>query len=124
MPHTSESPSWVAPGTPTIELDSWLWDKIDDVNGTVGRGRLLSHMVRYKVKKQATLFSSKLVVTEVQSWGEVSDLYDFNHDVGGAAQDAAILQIGYGNGSYGSSRNRGKIFRDRIEFNKLYTELP
>lgn len=44
--------------------------------------------------------------------------------VGGAAQDAAILQAGYGNGSYGAPRNRGKIFRNRIEFKKLYTELP
>lgn len=44
--------------------------------------------------------------------------------VGGAAQDAAILQAGYGNGSYGSSHNRGKIFRDRIQFDKFYTELP
>jgi len=122
--HVSESPAWVAPGTPTIELNSWLWDKVDDVNGTVGRGRLLSHKVRYKVEKQETLFGSELVVTEIRSWGEVSDLYDFNHDVGGAAQDAAILQIGYGNGSYGSPRNRGMIFRDRIEFNKPYTELP
>jgi hypothetical protein len=65
-----------------------------------------------------------LVVTSVETIGEVTDLYDFNHDAGGHSQDAAILQIGYGNGSYGPSRNRGKIFIDRIEFNKLYTELP
>ena len=120
--HTSESPAWVTPYTETF--DAWLLNLIDDVNGTIGRGRLLFHKARYKVEKQETLFGSELVVTEVRSWGEVSDLYDFNHDVGGAAQDAAILQIGYGNGSYGSTRDRGKIFRDRIEFNKLYTELP
>ena len=120
--HTSESPSWVPPYTKTF--DTWRPNLIDDVNGTIGRGRLLFHKVRYKVEKRETLFGSKLVVTEVRSWGEVSDLYDFNHDVGGAAQNAAILQIGYGNGSYGTPRNRGKVFRDRIEFNKLYTELP
>ena len=122
MTHTSESPEWVTPYTETF--DTWLQNLIDDVNGTIGRGRLLFHKARYKVEKQETLFGSTLVVTEVRSWGEVSDLYDFNHDVGGAAQNAAILQIGYGNGSYGATRNRGKIFRDRIEFNKLYTELP
>ncbi len=123
--HASESPAWVAPGAYTIELDTWVWNKIDEVNGTVGRGRLLSHKARYKVEKQETLFGSELVVTEVRSWGEVIDLYDFNHSyASGGAQDAAILQIGYGNGSYGSPRNRGKIFRDRIEFNKPYTELP
>ena len=122
--HASESPAWVAPGTPTIELNSWLWDKVDDVNGAIGRGRLLFHKVRYTVEKRETLFGSELIVAEVRAWGGVSDLYDFNHDVDGTAQDAAILQIGYGNGSYGSSRNRGKIFRDRIEFNKIYTELP
>ena len=116
--HTSESPPWVTPYTKTF--NTWLPDLVDDVNGTIGRGRLPSHQVRYHIVKQ----TGGLVVTSIESIGEVIDLYDFNHDVGGAAQDAAILQAGYGNGSYGAPRNRGKIFRNRIEFKKLYTELP
>ena len=39
-----------------------------------------------------------LSVEETQVWGELQDLYDFNHDSVGAAQNAAILQIGHGNG--------------------------
>ena len=116
--HISESPSWVAPYT--VTFDTWFPNLIDDVNGTIGRGRLPSQQVRYHIVKQ----TGGLVVTSIESIGEVIDLYDFNHDVGGAAQDAAILQAGYGNGSYGSSHNRGKIFRDRIQFDKFYTELP
>jgi len=107
-----------------VTFDSWWPNDVDDLFGSIGRGRLRFHKARYKVEKRSTLFGSELVVTEVRSWGEVVDLYDWNHATGGRLQDAAILQIGYGNGSYGASRNRGKIFRDRIEFNKLYTELP
>ncbi|MCZ2076633.1 MAG: hypothetical protein LC130_16750 [Bryobacterales bacterium] len=122
--HTNESPPWVTPYTTT--LDTWLPNTGDDVNGAIGRGRLVVHKARYRVEKRG-YFPNDLVVTEVHSWGEVQDLYDFNHDAIGeteAARDAAILQIGFGNGSYGSSRNRGKIFRDRIEFDIPYTVLP
>ena len=65
-----------------------------------------------------------LAVTEVQSSGEMTDLYDFNHDVSGKARDAAILQLGFGNGEYGTARNQGKIFRTRVQFNKTYEALP
>ena len=44
-----------------------------------------------------------LSVEETQVWGELQDLYDFNHDSVGAAQNAAILQIGHGNGSQGAA---------------------
>lgn len=121
--HTNESPSsWVPNYTVTFD-DPWIPNQIEDLNGSLGRGRLLFHKVRYRVEKRG-YFPADLVVTEVQSWGEVVDLYDWNYETGDGLQDAAILQIGYGNGSYGASRNRGKIYRDRIEFNKVYSELP
>ncbi|HMO41523.1 MAG TPA: hypothetical protein PKE26_15465 [Kiritimatiellia bacterium] len=120
----SESPYWVPSNTVSLSAAFEVPSNADDVLGSVGRGRLVSHKVRFKVEKVETGSGPEVFVTEVQSWGEVIDLYDFNHDAGGAPQDAAILQVGYGKGSYGTSRNRGKIFRDRIEFNKLYTELP
>ena len=123
VPHTNSSPSsWVEDYT--VTFDSGWPNDVDDLFGSIGRGRLLFHKARYKVEKRETLFGSELIVTEVRSWGEVIDLYDWNHDTGGRLQDAAILQIGYGNGSYGYPRNRGIIFRDRIEFNKIYAELP
>ncbi len=131
IPHTQESPAWV-PAT-TVTFDSLLPNIIDDVNGTIGRGRILSHQARYRVEKRLVdrsapegppLLVEELVVTEVFSQGTVIDLYDFNHLTGGAGQDAAILQIGFGKGAYGGERNRGKIYRDRIEFRNTYTGLP
>jgi hypothetical protein len=133
IPHLQESPSWVAPTTVTFHNFPEYMAMGDDVNGTIGRGRLLSHQARYKVEKQQVFYNppdgsptsaEELVITQVISQGAVSDLYDFNHLVGGAGQDAAILQIGFGKGAYGSDRNRGKIYRDKIEFNKTYPNLP
>jgi hypothetical protein len=123
IPHVSESQPWV-PGC-TLTFNTWWPDLLDDTNGSIGRGRLLSHKARYRIQKTLNLLGSvELIVTEVQSWGELIDLYDFNHDVGGKSQDAAILQQGFGNGGYGPTRNRGKIFRTRVLFNKTYEELP
>ncbi len=132
--HVHESPAWVPITTVTFHNLPAVWPlpSLDDVNGTIGRGRLLSHQARYKVEKQEVdiggpdlhYFVPVLVVTEVVSKGETIDLYDFNHMVGGAAQDAAILQIGFGKGSYGADRNRGKIYRNRIEFEKTHASLP
>jgi hypothetical protein len=134
VPHTHESPSWVPTTTVTFHNLPAVppLPSLDDVNGTIGRGRLLSHKVRYKVeKKEITewvqdgyVTYTANVPTEITSQGVAIDLYDFNHMVGGAAQDAAILQIGYGKGSYGTDRNRGKIYQNRIEFEKTYTSLP
>jgi hypothetical protein len=132
IPHTHESLAWVPATTVTFDR-SWLYDKLDDVNGTIGRGRLLSHQARYRVEKQLVVYDNpeglpliveELVVTQVLSQGAVIDLYDFNHLTGSAGQDAATLQIGYGKGAYGADRNRGKIYRDRIEFAKIHTSLP
>jgi hypothetical protein len=115
-----------------VTFDSWLPNQGDDVNGTIGRGRLLSHKARYRVEKvsvnegapDAPYYVDRIIVTRVVSQGVVIDLYDFNHMVGGAAQDAAILQIGFGKGAYGGARDRGKIYRNRIEFDKIHTSLP
>ena len=65
-----------------------------------------------------------LSVEETQVCGELQDLYDFNHDSGGAAQNAAILQIGHGNGSQGAARASGVIYRTKVFFNKTYEGLP
>jgi hypothetical protein len=66
--------------------------------------------------------TSKLLTCPLQPF----DLYDWNHMVTSPPgnQEAAILQVGYGKGAYGSARNRGKVYRNRIEFNKIYTNLP
>lgn len=131
VPNIHESLDWV-PKT-TVTFASAAPALLNDLNGMIGRGRLLSHKARFLVEKQlvvenggpdGTVAYEKLVVTQVVSQGTVIDLYDFNHLIGGAGQDAATLQIGYGRGAYGVDRNRGKIYRDRIEFEKIHTSLP
>lgn len=131
VPHTHESLDWV-PKT-TVTFASAAPALLNDLNGMIGRGRLLSHKARFLVEKQLVVENGgpdgpvvyeKLVVTQVVSQGTVIDLYDFNHMTGGPGQDAATLQIGYGKGSYVGDRNRGKIYRDRIEFDKTHPSLP
>jgi hypothetical protein len=124
VPHESESQPWV-PGC-TLTLNSWWPDWTgDDTNVSVGRGRFLSHKARYRVKKEMNAAGFiEFTVTEVQSWGEMIDLYDFNWDVAGDAHNAAVMQVGYGNGSYGAGRHRGKIYRTRVNFKKIYGGLP
>jgi hypothetical protein len=100
--------------------------------------------VRFKVEKKSNVVIIEppdgppqeytVIVNEVVkviSIGEALDLYDFNHMIPGVllvvpnpAMEAATLQIGFGNGSYGRERNRGKIYRDRIKFFREYEKLP
>ena len=127
VPHESESQPWV-PGC-TLEFDTWAYDKgFDDVNATIGRGRLLSHKVRYRIEKKIAIADGYgavyLAVTEVHSWGELIDLYDFNHDAGALARLGAIVQLGHGKGAHSPLRPAGKIFRTKILFDKKYGGLP
>ena len=122
IPHTDESPLWVtnylAGVTVTFDEPSQWNVGFDDVFGTIGRGRVLSHTARYTVEKRSDIFGDYLKVTLVNYAGVVEDLYDFNQDGGGAGEEAAIIQLGHGNGGYGSGRTSGVIYKDRIEFNQ------
>ena len=55
-----------------------------------------------------------------KGWGEAP--YDFNRDGGGAGEEAAIIQLGHGNGSYGSGRTSGVIYRNRIEIDQTVND--
>ena len=81
--------------------------------------------MRYTVeKKHAIIWGDYLDVIGVQSWGEIEDLYDFNHEAGMLSQWGATMQLGYGNGHHAAYRNGGKIYRTRVLFTKTYEELP
>ncbi len=123
IPHTHESPAWVTTTTVTFANFPEFLANGDDLNGTIGRGRLISHKAQFTVEKKDIGYIV-LDVIEVRSVGEVQDLYDFNHDAGGAAQNAAILQIGHGNGSYGTARSQGHIWRNTVNFDITYDHLP
>jgi hypothetical protein len=98
---------------------------LDDLFSAIARARIVSHKVRYTVEKQhSILWGDKLVVTGVQSWGEIEDLYDFNQESGQLSEWGATVQLGYGNGSKFDYRSKGQIYRTRITFNKTYEELP
>ncbi len=120
--HSSASPPWVPEYTKILNTVAPTY--FDDLNGSFGRVRLLNHQVRYHVMKMNDGFGPYCWVTGVISKGEVLDLYDFNHDCGGPSQDAATLQIGFGEGSYGPPRDRGKIYIDRVLFEKPYEGMP
>ena len=122
VPIVSDSPPWV-PGA-TLEMDSLLPDLVDDLNGTFGRVRVVSMEVRFLIRMESVMGEDVLSVEETQVWGELQDLYDFNHDVVGVARNAAIMQIGHGNGLQGTARANGVIYRTKIFIHKTTTGLP
>ncbi len=118
VPHQHESPSWV-PQT-SVDFDDPAPNPIfvffDDVLASIGRGRLQRHQAQFiLVKMQADPVTTYIHLL-ARYKGYVEDLYDFNRDAGGAGEKGAIVQIGHGNGGYGSERDSGVIFRDQIEF--------
>ena len=123
IPHPDESLPWVANylSGATVAFDEPLqYNGVDDdINGTIGRGRILSHTAQFTIEKVQDLFDTKLVLTNGRFTGIVEDLYDFNAEDQGAGGDAAIIQLGHGNGGYGSGRASGFLFRDRIEFDEV-----
>ena len=125
VPHTSLSPDWVSDCTVEFSDGNLQPSLINDLFSTIARARIKTHKVRYTVEKQhSILWGDRLVVTGVQSWGEIEDLYDFNHEAGMLSQWGATVQLGYGNGHYTAYRTGGKIYRTRVIFNKTYEELP
>ena len=62
---------------------------------------------------------SALKVQSAHYTGLVKDLYDFNAEDGGPGGIAAIIQLGNGNGSYGTGRATGLIFRDDIQIDEM-----
>jgi hypothetical protein len=111
----------------TVHFDTLDWwpNILDDLNGTIGRGLVMSHKARYSVKKIPLLndhgpTTETVLMLTIYSKGVVLDLYDFNFETGGAGQDAAIVQIGFSNGWQCAAveplRTSGAIFRHRIEF--------
>jgi hypothetical protein len=115
------SPDWV-PKTTVLFDNPAVANPVDDLFGSIGRGRLLLHKARYFVRKDA----AGLVVTHIDSTGQVTDLYDFTMEAPlfTFAQDAAVLQVGYGNGSYGPQRGTANIYRTRVSFLEGYDALP
>ena len=105
-------------------MNCLLPNLIDDLNGTFGRVRIVSHRARFKIKKETVLGEDVLVVKQTRTWGEIEDLYDFNQEAGQFSEWGATVQLGYGNGSKSAYRPAGQIYRTRIFFEKTYGELP
>ena len=120
VPHIHESPGWVPETTVTFDEPMQINGFNDDVNGTIGRGRLIYHKAKFIVEKKAFMGVEWLEVIQANYMGEVDDLYDFNQEVGGPAGESAIVQIGYGAGAYG--RSAGVIYRSQIVFDVLIDE--
>ena len=127
IPHTDESPSWVATYLSGVtvtfsssDTNGLLWTALgDDAYVSIGRGQLMSHTATFTIEKKTDIFGSVYLEVESANYaGVVEDLYDFNAEDTGLGGKAAIVQLGHGNGSYGSGRSSGVIYKDRIEFNQ------
>jgi hypothetical protein len=125
IPHTDESPSWVSnylSGVTVTYDNPYQVNGInDDINGTIGRGRIMSHTTRFTIEKKSFLGVEYLSLARTHVAGVVEDLYDFNAEDQGAGGKAAIIQLGHGNGGFGSGRSSGVIFRDKIEIDQDIT---
>lgn len=92
-----------------------------DAFGTIGRGRVIDPGYQITIRKEQ---EGVCKVSAVRFECEVQDLYDFNFEDTGYTdlpQQAACLQIGYGNGSNGASRDVGKIYCHRIFIDHIYS---
>lgn len=87
----------------------------DDLFTAFARVRLVSHRVKYHVVKSP--LSSLPIIDGYHRTGELQDLYDFNVLTAYPGWVAAVVQLGYGNGSAGAPG--GKIYRDRFFFEKI-----
>ncbi|HEY0550991.1 MAG TPA: hypothetical protein VGF13_15410, partial [Verrucomicrobiae bacterium] len=86
---------------------------VEFMDNAIGRGRLYELKGRFTVEKTA----SGLKVISMRILGDLEDLYDFDRTADFPAPEAAILQIGHGNGS--SGRSAGVIYRDRVKFDEI-----
>jgi hypothetical protein len=128
-PHSS--PAWVPEQTLLIgDKDGYAGVIPDDAFGTVGRSRFINGEYRFIVKKEERVEHTAYpdgsftytpyiaVVVYLRVSGRSQDLYDFNHNAGGINEPPAIIQLGYGNGSYG--RTNGVIYRTTVDIFKDY----
>ncbi len=86
----------------------------------IARVRISGFKVRFKAKKT----NSGVDIIETVTTGAIEDLYDFNYITPFPAVEAATVQISHGNGSFGSGREAGQIYRNRFEFYKTWNGLP
>jgi hypothetical protein len=95
-----------------------------DAFGVVGRGRVLGPKYQITVKKEQTgtwpFQSTVYNVSSVLFECAIEDLYDFNYEDGELPSHAAAMQIGYGKGAYGETRDQGLIYRHRINIRHAY----
>jgi hypothetical protein len=128
----SISPSWVPPltvivGDPGSYSGTWWSNYLNfmvdpdgfDAAGAIGKGRVVNPQYEFDVRKEGEGSSAIYRVENIRFECAVEDLYDFNYDDVEAAQNAAGVQIGYGNGNNGHSR--GVIYRDRIDILHNYS---
>ena len=99
-----------------------------DAFGSVGRGRIIQPRYRFTVTKEKRwiwpVTWTEYAVTAVQFQCAIEDLYDFNYEDGDLPSHAAAMQVGFGNGDYGLSREHGRIYRHRINILHTYGDHP
>ena len=86
---------------------------VPDLFPTFGRVKVIDHKIRFFAKKTG---ANTIVKDGFNSKAEFIDLYDFNITTAFPGSDAAIVQLGYGNGN--KNAPGGIIFRVRVRFEK------
>lgn len=105
--------------TAAITNSMFWFPNTDDAYSTFARVRLLSHSSTFKMEKKEDIWgTSYLEFLSAHSSGILEDLYDFNTEAPGAGADGGIEQLGHGNGSYGTSRSSGVIYKVRVQFDQ------
>ncbi len=122
IPHADESQQWttnyLSGVTVTFYQTIGTTSTVDDVNHSIGRGRVLTHKARFTIQTYLDFWGSIKTNTITHFSGAVEDLYDFNAEDKGPGGEAAVIQLGHGNGCYSTGRIQGQIFRNRIEFDQ------
>lgn len=112
IPHFDHSPAW--PHVTVLFDDPGLSNAYeDDPYTAIARARLTEHKASYSLERVPLPGGGFTVqIVEIYHFGEITDLYDFNQEAAFPAPEAAIVQIGFGNGAYG--RTEGQIYRTKV----------
>jgi hypothetical protein len=117
------SGTWVPTETVNVWRDPFA-SYADDAKASMGRGRLIRIKRQFRFFRQTDPFSgiASAACTHIRCVGELQDLYDWNsEDIGadGNAAACATLQIGSGNGTFGGGRNKGLIYRVKVDIDEV-----
>lgn len=86
-----------------------------DLHVAFGHAKIADLTVRVTVTRWPL---GNLNIERLEIYGELEDLYDFDHEAGGLNSSGAVLQIGWRQNEL--ERSAGNIFFDRVYFERSF----